>query len=103
MFLNAFRGRRLVFKVVRIMLLIWHNERNLFMSGKRYLPGVPGESGGPCFGLLEVLTRRDGRWDTRNCMRTLFALVRCCDTMLVDRVSAQVWSLAEKNGKEGWL
>ena len=34
------------------------------------------------------------------CVRTLFALVRCCDTMPVDWVSAQACPLDKKNGKE---
>ena len=34
-------------------------------------------------------------------MRTLFALVRCYDTMPVDWVSAQACPLDKKNGKEG--
>ena len=53
MFLNAFRGRKLGFSVVRITLK-WHNERDLFVSEDTF------------FGLLTVLTRRDGEWDTWN-------------------------------------
>ena len=53
MFLNAFRGRKLGFSVVRITLK-WHNERDLFVSEDTL------------FGLLTVLTRRDGEWDTWN-------------------------------------
>ena len=35
------------------------------------------------------------------CMRTLFTLVRCCDPIPVDWVSAQACPLDKKNGKEG--
>ena len=64
------------------------------------------------FGLLTVLTRRDGEWDTWNsniprsvlfftqCMRTLFAFICCYDTRPADWVSAQTCPLDRKNDKE---
>ena len=35
MFLSTSRGRRRGFSVIRVVLK-WHNERDLFMSGKLY-------------------------------------------------------------------